>query len=214
MQAEQDKAVALAEKHFGSYAHEAKSIFTAMLADHKQQVRDEYREELVAKAGKMPRVYEEDMCDNYCVAYEVREAIAAMQAQRQITENKLALAEEAGKVLSHNYTLRGEKLEQSEERVAELEKDTAQVGWLIEFTPKVNGPHWLDHKCNFTKDSLKSLRFARKEDAEAFLDLLYKQPGRGTFSQMFKGFFKLGKRELWKVTEHMWIDAAMNKEQP
>jgi hypothetical protein len=103
MTTDQDKAVALAEKHFGAYAHQAANIFTAMLADHRQQVI----EELANKAGVMPEpiahIYPSDVekchtnevvveCFSVAVGCpdersvplllesEVREAFAAMQA--------------------------------------------------------------------------------------------------------------------------------------
>jgi len=125
-----DKAVALAEKHGATVVGTvvgnllllaiAADDLAAMLAGHKQQVRDEYREELVAKAGKMPRLLlPDEPWVKSCPESEVREAIAAMQA-------KLEKQYEATvTVLASHGTIR-RKLEQSEARVAELEKDAAQ----------------------------------------------------------------------------------------
>ena len=135
-----DRAVTLAEKHTQSIVrlpnNNGTVLFTfpeltAMLAERDQQ----HTAELAQRSVKMPpksatitmlsdmqsgtmQVMHEDAAEQW-----VREAIASMQAQIEILENKLALAEESGKELSRNYILRGERLEQSEARVAELENE-------------------------------------------------------------------------------------------
>lgn len=55
----EDKAVALAEKHFGSYAHEARNLFIAMLAERDkqhteelEQVREQTRREVLEEAER------------------------------------------------------------------------------------------------------------------------------------------------------------------
>jgi hypothetical protein len=105
-----DKVVALAEKHFGAYAHQAANIFTAMLADHRQQVI----EELANKPGVMPLIYD----GNWCDASEVREAFATMQAQCEQTEEKY-LVEKGMRRLA-------------EARVGELEKALDRIAGMCD----------------------------------------------------------------------------------
>lgn len=105
MTTEQDKAVALAEKHgwfvTPNYVAAEKEKFTAMLADHEQQVI----QRLVDESGVMPVVMcvAGDLQDDVPVITEdrVRKAIASLQAKH-------------------------------EARVRELEKDAARYRWLCD----------------------------------------------------------------------------------
>ncbi|MCH8178172.1 MAG: hypothetical protein IIA02_00100 [Proteobacteria bacterium] len=118
-------------------------------------------------------------------------------------------------------------------------------GWLIEWSlPDGAGPtYWTggehdpSHKraragvAEFSRDSLKAVRFARKEDAEKVLDYLCairlvrsdlfddhdrrkinERTGGGyisavvknSFLNMKKDYRVIGAREMYRVTEHMW----------
>lgn len=125
---ETDKAAALAEKHgFKSGLDPDLYVFNvpelvAMLADHKQQVRDEYCDELVAKAGVMPKSYERYGMHPYYFVRDSQETFAAMQAQlEQYQEELTRLKQEKDDNLDRINEL-ADKLEQSDARVAELEK--------------------------------------------------------------------------------------------
>jgi len=79
-----DNAVALAEKHHAKFPYGEvlmyRSDFADMLADHCQQVISE----LAQRSGKMPHVFDNNGSrPGACHASEVREAIAAMQAQNE-----------------------------------------------------------------------------------------------------------------------------------
>ena len=88
-----------------------------------------------------------------------------------------------------------------------------EVGWLIEWCWNNSGIHWLSHKGDFTKDSLKAIRFCRKEDAEAFLNMLFDSVHSGEIGNLFKAYFKRGTREQWSINEHIWCDSAFAKTQ-
>lgn len=124
---------------------------------------------------------------------------------------------------------------------------TDETAWLIEW-PMPDGAapaYWtggeLEPKAtkqrvaDFDRDSLKAVRFSRKEDAEKVLDYLCsirlvrvdlfeemdrkkldERPGKGYIDTLVKnGFINVkkdyrvvGARELYRVTEHMWPEAA------
>ena len=102
MTTEQDKAVALAEKHGASIVsiHPGKSILlighqlTAMLADHRQQVI----EELAGKTGVMPKPVDFSDVPEHANVWghtpaQMREAIAAMQAWVEISQDSAKIAQ-------------------------------------------------------------------------------------------------------------------------
>lgn len=76
-----------------------------------------------------------------------------------------------------------------------------ETGWLIEFND-AGRPKWFCPNGTFSDDSLKALRFARKEDAEAFLI--------AGFCQMDDDFTTASlfypERDSYCVTEHEWSD--------
>lgn len=75
---------------------------------------------------------------------------------------------------------------------ANQQKD--ETGWLIELRPDNGPPKWLDlsetllHP-SWTADSSKALRFARRDDAEAYYA------------------FHIDDMPHTFITEHMWLDA-------
>ena len=92
------------------------------------------------------------------------------------------------------------------EREAEMpEALKDETAWLIEFKPQGLGAQWLDKKFNLTRDSLQAMRFARKEDAEAMVNLIFSKASESAAATAISSRFKLGHRSLWKATEHMWI---------
>ena len=186
------------------------------MRSYAQQVREAHTAELVANAGVM--IEPEHRCEHAdnpsaYTKQQHMEAIAAMQAQKEQEQSVNERLE-----LSLERTLRGLEALQLERnqlraRVAELERNaTQEIGWLIEFTPNSNGTHWLDGQFDFTKDNLKAMRFARKEDAEAMLTLIFEKASKGEIAQLIHWHYGgLGNKSLWKVTEHIWLDAAMKK---
>ena len=235
-QTKEQQAVALAEKHDAPAGFIADlrlnrlivEWFFNLLADHAQQVREAHTAELVANAATVSDLvalgkawFDADLAWDIASSrhpddeptFQVlekerafKEAIAAMQAQYES-------AKEAAVLLATLTRESADEVFKLRQRVAELERDAAQeTGWLIEFTPNNIGIHWLDHQFSFTKDNLKAMRFARKEDAEAMLTLIFEKASKGEVVQVIQWHFGgLGNKSLWKVTEHIWLDAAMKK---
>lgn len=117
----EQQAVALAEKHFGSYAHEARSIFIAMLAERDKQ----HTEELAQQSGVMPWVVEFDN-EHYpkvCDPDEVSEAIATLQAQL----NTARLERDMHARYRMEAELQVAELEQTRRKVLEWERKCDQL---------------------------------------------------------------------------------------
>lgn len=72
---------------------------------------------------------------------------------------------------------------------------TAETGWLLERLVG-NSPVWFDgtSQNHWTCDSIKAVRFARKQDAETIRDMLGMNTG------------------LWVATEHEWCDRPSDEE--
>ena len=98
------------------------SDLVAMLADHAQQVREAHTAELVANAGVMSEVYAFELAE-WCPADEVREAIAALQAQYES-------AKEAAVLLAMLTRESADEVFKLRARVAELERDAEMLNFL------------------------------------------------------------------------------------
>ncbi|MDB5813516.1 MAG: hypothetical protein JWN23_633 [Rhodocyclales bacterium] len=120
----------------------------------------------------------------------------------------LRLAGKVGARIMHDHETQEEKLcfpvgavhEFAALIQAELEKDSTVFGWLIEHA--VDGHClWLTASGDFVNDSNRGLRFARQEDAEAFLKI-YLEAKIGTD---VIGIYKqrLG-MSCFSVSEHAW----------
>jgi hypothetical protein len=78
-----------------------------------------------------------------------------------------------------------------------------ETAWLIEFTPFPE-PLYLSVDGNFDRDSLKAVRFSRKQDGEAMLAYMHKfrtDHGYGTdprYTRILHG------EDCYRVAEHMW----------
>lgn len=83
---------------------------------------------------------------------------------------------------------------------------TDATGWLIEVHKGTDHPCWLTAKNNYTNDASKAFRFARKEDAEAFLKIFLD----AKFGTDIVGIYRrhLGPNN-YSVTEHMWPGLAI-----
>ncbi len=152
---EQDKAVALAEKHGGQrdgpeFGGPAKPLvtltndqLTAMLADHEQQVI----QRLVDESGVMPEEYVIASGNGYswCATEDVRKAIASLQAKAgketaraDQAENDLRRIRAAMAIKGGNehyptewaYLQCCKSLDAEKARVRELEKDAARYRFL------------------------------------------------------------------------------------
>lgn len=159
---DQDKAVALATQYgvrrhgeeeglvydyFEFYAPQ----LTAMLTDHDSQVRADERQRLVDASGVMPAIYEfenNDTLFDYCEPPAVCGAIASLQAEVEQAEEKY-LVERGMRRLAER------KLEQSEQRVRELEKDAADFAKHIAKESPLGDNNWACARCRPNSEILK-----------------------------------------------------------
>jgi hypothetical protein len=75
-----------------------------------------------------------------------------------------------------------------------------ESGWLIEF---ISGPSpcWMKADFKMTNNSSEAMRFSRKQDAEAFLEIFTDRSDKFTLG-------KLLDKACYSCTEHIWLAAA------
>ena len=170
-QTKEQQAVELAEKHSAKFPYGEvlmyRSDFTSMLADHAQQAIEAHTAELVANAGVMPPDVPEWVDEPHLAAVftehsqKFREAIAVLQAK--LEQRDAEIQRQYACIASHNKITRDAeaKLEQSEARVAELERDAARYRW------------W----CKTENDIPAAVFFRGKEAIDSEIDAAMKKGG-------------------------------------